>query len=252
MTAETARTDEEGGPEPMSGRPGAPRHVAIIMDGNGRWAKRRGLPRVAGHRKGVEAAQVIVRAAGDLGIEVLTLYAFSSENWRRPATEIADLMDLLRRFIRRELGQLAEAGIRIKVIGDYHAFESDVVALIDDAIARTADNRRATLAVALNYGSQSELAAVARDLAREAKDGTLDPESIDESTVAARLSTTELPPLDLLIRTSGEKRLSNFLLWQAAYAELHFTDTLWPDFDADELASAIAEFGRRERRFGGL
>ncbi len=252
MTAGAARTTAETGPDSGTGADRTPRHVAIIMDGNGRWAKRRGLPRVAGHRKGVEATRTVVEAAGELGIEVLTLYAFSSENWRRPASEIADLMNLLRRFIREELERLADAGIRIKVIGDYHAFETDIVALIDGAVARTQSNEKATLVVALNYGSQAELVAVARDLAGEAARGAIDPAQIDEAAIASRLDTAGLPPLDLLIRTSGEKRLSNFLLWQAAYAELHFTDTLWPDFGAAELAEAVADYGRRDRRFGGL
>jgi undecaprenyl diphosphate synthase len=230
----------------------APRHVAIIMDGNGRWAKKRRLPRVAGHRRGVEAARQVVRAAGDLGIEVLTLYAFSSENWRRPAEEISDLMGLLRRFIIDDIDELAEAGVRLRVIGDYRAFQPDVVRLIDDAIARTAANSRTTLAVALNYGSQNELARAARLLAEQAAAGALDPSTITADSLDERLYTADLPPVDLLIRTSGERRLSNFLLWQAAYAELLFVDTLWPDFGRDELAAAVEDFARRERRFGGL
>ncbi|RJF91581.1 isoprenyl transferase [Sphingomonas cavernae] len=230
----------------------APRHVAIIMDGNGRWAKKRLLPRAAGHRQGVEAARRVVRAAGDLGLEVLTLYAFSSENWRRPATEISDLMGLLRRFILNDIDELAEAGVRLRIIGDYQALEPDVVAMIDSAIARTAANTRTTLVIALNYGAQQELVRAARSLAADAAAGKLDPGAIDITDIDARLDTSDLPPLDLLIRTSGEKRLSNFLLWQAAYAELLFVDTLWPDFDRDALAEAIAHFGQRERRFGGL
>ncbi|MGJ8537241.1 MAG: isoprenyl transferase [Parasphingopyxis sp.] len=229
-----------------------PRHVAIIMDGNGRWAQRRGLPRIAGHRKGIEAAREVVKTAGALGIEVLTLYAFSSENWSRPASEIADLMNLLRRFIRKELEALAGEGIRIRVIGDYQAFDSDVVELIDSAIARTADNRKATLVVALNYGSQFEITEAARQVAAEVQRGALSLDEITDETLEARLSTHGLPPLDLLIRTSGEKRLSNFLLWQAAYAELLFTDTLWPDFGEEALRQAIDEFSRRDRRYGGL
>lgn len=229
-----------------------PRHVAIIMDGNGRWAQRRGLPRIAGHRKGIEAAREVVKTAGALGIEVLTLYAFSSENWSRPASEIADLMNLLRRFIRKELEALAGEGIRIYVIGDYQAFDSDVVELIDRAIARTADNSKATLVVALNYGSQFEITEAARQIASDVQRGALSLDEITDETVEARLSTHGLPPLDLLIRTSGEKRLSNFLLWQAAYAELLFTDTLWPDFGEEALRQAIDEFSRRDRRYGGL
>ncbi|MCJ8158571.1 isoprenyl transferase [Sphingomonas sp. LaA6.9] len=222
------------------------------MDGNGRWAKKRLLPRAAGHRQGVEAARRIVRAAGELGLEVLTLYAFSSENWRRPATEISDLMGLLRRFIVNDIDELAEAGVRLRIIGDYHALEPDVVAMIDSAMARTAGNSKTTLVIALNYGAQQELVRAVRSLAADALAGKIDPLAIDTGDIDARLDTCDLPPLDLLIRTSGEKRLSNFLLWQAAYAELLFVDTLWPDFDRDALAEAIAHFGQRERRFGGL
>jgi len=240
-------------PLPSREREGnAPRHVAIIMDGNGRWAKARRLPRVAGHRRGVEAARQVVRAAGDLGLEVLTLYAFSSENWRRPANEISDLMGLLRRFIVDDIDELAEAGVRLRVIGDYQAFQPDVVRLIDGAIARTAANSRTTLVIALNYGSQNELVRAARIIAEQARAGELRPQEITADTVANALYTADLPPVDLLIRTSGERRLSNFLLWQTAYAELLFVDTLWPDFGGAELAAAISDFSRRERRFGGL
>jgi undecaprenyl diphosphate synthase len=229
-----------------------PRHVAIIMDGNGRWAKARHLPRLAGHRRGVEAVRTVVRAAGEIGIEVLTLYAFSSQNWRRPAGEIADLMGLLRNYIRGELEELASNGIRLQIIGDYSRFDPDLVRMIEGACARTIDNKGMTLVIALNYGAQDELARVSRELAREAQAGTLDPDMIDPAMIDARLDTRGLPPLDLLVRTSGEQRLSNFLLWQASYAELLFVDTLWPDFDAAALQAAVAEFGRRERRYGGL
>lgn len=229
-----------------------PRHVAIIMDGNGRWAKARRLPRVAGHRRGVEAARRVVRAAGDLGIEVLTLYAFSSENWRRPADEISDLMGLLRRFIVDDIDELAEAGVRLRVIGDYHAFQPDVVRLIDDAIARTSSNSKTTLVIALNYGSHNELARAARSLAEQVQRGEIDPSAITAEAIGDALYTANLPPVDLLIRTSGERRLSNFLLWQTAYAELLFVETLWPEFGEADLAAAINDFARRERRFGGL
>ena len=229
-----------------------PRHVAIIMDGNGRWAKARGLPRSAGHRAGAEAARKAVRAAGEAGVECLTLYAFSSENWRRPAAEISDLTGLLRFYIKRELESLHKEGIRLKIIGDHRAFDSDVATLVDAAVTRTAKNRRMTLAIALNYGARGELVNAARALAEKAAAGTLDPAAIDETAIEAALDTHDLPPLDLLIRTSGEQRLSNFLLWQAAYAELLFVDTLWPDFDGDTLRAAIAEYARRERRYGGL
>jgi undecaprenyl diphosphate synthase len=229
-----------------------PRHVAIIMDGNGRWAKSRRLPRIAGHRQGVEAVRRTVRAAGDLGIEALTLYAFSSENWRRPAAEIADLMGLLRRYIRSELEELAREGVKLRIIGDYRKLEPDLVRMLDEAVEKTAGNGRLTLAIALNYGAQDELLRAARRLMREARAGELDPDTLDDATFEARLDTVGLPRLDLLIRTSGEQRLSNFLLWQAAYAELVFTDTLWPDFDREHLVAAIELFGRRERRYGGL
>jgi undecaprenyl diphosphate synthase len=229
-----------------------PRHVAIIMDGNGRWAKSRRLPRVAGHRQGVEAVRRTVRAAGDLGIEALTLYAFSSENWRRPAAEIADLMGLLRRYIRSELEEIAREGVRLRIIGDYRKLEPDLVQMLVDAVAKTANNERLTLAIALNYGAQDEMLRAARRLMREARAGEIDPDTLDDAAFEARLDTVGLPRLDLLIRTSGEQRLSNFLLWQAAYAELVFTDTLWPDFDREHLAAAIEMFGRRERRYGGL
>ncbi|MEM8697355.1 MAG: isoprenyl transferase [Pseudomonadota bacterium] len=251
MTAEPARSVDDAAAGTGSGA-GIPRHVAIIMDGNGRWAQKRGLPRIAGHRKGIEAARSVVKAAGAIGIEVLTLYAFSSENWNRPASEIADLMNLLRRFIRKELEALAGEGIRIRVIGDYRAFEPDVVELIDGAIARTVNNSTATLVVALNYGSQSEITEAVRALAQDAAEGNLSPGDIGPSAIESRLSTHGLPPLDLLIRTSGEHRLSNFLLWQSAYAELYFTDTLWPDFDEEALRRAVSDFGRRDRRYGGL
>ena len=222
-----------------------PRHVAIIMDGNGRWAKARRLPRAAGHKAGVEAVRRVTRAARDLNIEVLTLYAFSSENWRRPAEEVQDLMGLLRHFLRAEIATLVADNVRLRVIGDYHALSRDLVAMIEDAIARTAVNTGPTLVIALNYGAQAEIAAAARD-------GSIDPADIDEARIEGELTTRELPPLDLLIRTSGEQRLSNFLLWQAAYAELLFVDTLWPDFNADTLAAAVECFMRRQRRFGGL
>lgn len=229
-----------------------PRHVAIIMDGNGRWAKARGLPRVAGHRAGAEAARRALRAAGEAGVECLTLYAFSSENWRRPKTEIADLTGLLRFYVQRELDSLHREGIRLKVLGDHNAFESDVARMVDAAVAKTAGNSRMTLAIALNYGSRNELVGAARHLAGQVAAGELKAEEIDEARIDAALYTGGLPPLDLLIRTSGEQRLSNFLLWQAAYAELLFVDTLWPDFDEAVMQSALVEYARRERRYGGL
>jgi undecaprenyl diphosphate synthase len=228
-----------------------PRHVAIIMDGNGRWAKARGLPRAAGHRQGAEAARKVLRAAGEAGVECLTLYAFSSENWRRPQDEINDLMGLLRFYISRELDALHREGVRLRILGDHKAFQADVAKLVDQAVERTAGNRRMTLAIALNYGARAELVQAARRLAERVEAGELRPADVDEAGIEASLDTAELPPLDLLIRTSGEQRLSNFLLWQAAYAELLFVDTLWPDFDGDALRSALADYAGRERRFGG-
>ena len=228
-----------------------PRHVAIIMDGNGRWAASRRLPRIAGHRQGIEAVRAIVRAAPTLGIETLTLYAFSSENWRRPASEVEDLMGLLRHYLVSEIEELESQGARLTVIGDYRRLKPALVELIDDAIVRTASNDRIHLVIALNYGARDELLRASRQLAAEARDGKIDPVTIDEAAIEARLDTAGLPPLDLLIRTSGECRLSNFLLWQAAYAELLFVDTLWPDFDAKALADAIAVFAARDRRYGG-
>jgi len=239
--------------EAVAGGGGAlPRHVAIIMDGNGRWAKKRHLPRIAGHRAGVEAVRRVSRAARAMGIEALTLYAFSSENWRRPESEVSDLMGLLRLFLRNDLEEMAEENVRLRVIGDYRRFAPDLVSMIDDALARTAVNTGPILVIALNYGSQAEIAAAARRLAEQARDGALDPASIDEDTIERELLTSDLPPLDLLIRTSGEVRLSNFLLWQTAYAELLFVDTLWPDFDGAALADAVQVFGQRQRRYGGL
>lgn len=229
-----------------------PRHVAIIMDGNGRWAAARRMPRAMGHRAGVEAVRTVTRAARALGIEALTLYAFSSENWRRPAEEIGGLMKLLKLFIRNDLAELVRENVRLRVLGDYRRFPEDVVALIDDALARTAGNSGPILAIALNYGAQAELVEAARALAERAARGAIDPASIDADAIEAQLATRDLPPLDLMIRTSGEQRLSNFLLWQAAYAELLFVDTLWPDFGADELAAAVEAFGQRQRRYGGL
>jgi undecaprenyl diphosphate synthase len=235
-----------------AGGASVPRHIAIIMDGNGRWAKARGLPRVAGHRQGAESARKVLRAAGEAGVECLTLYAFSSENWRRPETEINDLMGLLRFYIGSELNALHREGVRLKILGDHTAFPADVAKLVDQAVSKTAANQRMTLAIALNYGSRGELVQAARRLASRAAAGEIKPEEIDEGLVDRSLYTSELPPLDLLIRTSGEVRLSNFLLWQAAYAELLFVDTLWPDFDGDSLRAALDHFAARERRYGGL
>ena len=220
------------------------RHVAIIMDGNGRWAKKRLLPRVAGHKAGVEAVRTIVRAAGDLGIEAMTLYAFSSENWKRPEEEVSDLMGLMKRFILSDLDEFAANDVKLKVIGNWRALAPDVVALIENALERTAGNKRTTLAVALNYGAQDEMVRAAKAAAEAGE--------ISEAAIEAHLDTADMPPLDLLIRTSGEVRLSNFLLWQSAYAELYFTDILWPDFKPADLKAALDHFARRDRRYGGL
>ena len=218
------------------------RHVAIIMDGNGRWAKQHHLPRVMGHRKGVEAVRALVRAVQPMRLECLTLYAFSSENWKRPEGEVDDLMNLMRRFIKSDLPEFVANDVRLKIIGDYKALAPDIVEMLEDALAQTAKGTR-TLAVALNYGGQQE---IARAATKAAEHGPITDESI-----AAHLDTADLPPLDLLIRTSGEVRLSNFLLWQCAYAEMMFVDTLWPDFTPEQLAELLDEFSGRERRYGG-
>jgi undecaprenyl diphosphate synthase len=217
-----------------------PRHVAIIMDGNGRWARDRGLPRALGHRQGVEAVRRTVRAAIELEISYLTIFSFSTENWKRPLEEIDDLMGLMKRFIRRDLVDLHKAGVRIRMIGERQQVDSDLMTLIDEAVEVTANNTVMTLVIAFNYGSRGEIAKAARRLAEDVAAGRLAPD------------TCEIPDPDLLIRTSGEMRLSNFLLWQTAYTEFVFLDTYWPDFDRGVLESAIAEFRARERRFGGL
>ena len=228
-----------------------PRHVAIIMDGNGRWAQRQGLPRVAGHRAGAEAVRRTLRAAVEAGVEVLTLYAFSSENWRRSDEEVSDLTGLLRFYVDRELETLEKEGVRLRLIGEPAAFGKDLESRLQRAVERTAGDARLTLVVALNYGSRGEIAAAARDLARQAVDGRTTAEMIDEQAIAAQLQTRDFPELDLLIRTSGEMRLSNFLLWQAAYAELVFVETLWPDFDETAFGLALSQYASRQRRFGG-
>ena len=241
-----ARVDS-GGEAP----PAIPRHVAIIMDGNGRWASKRGLPRAAGHKAGADAVRRSLEAAVEQGVEALTLYAFSSENWKRSAEEIEDLKGLMRFYLERELATLAKEGVRLKLIGDYSAFGADLVGRLDRANETTAGNSRLTLVVALNYGSRAEIAAAARALCEKVAAGELEPSQADEQALDRQLQTHGLPELDLLIRTSGEVRLSNFLLWQAAYAELVFVDTLWPDFGKAEFAEALTRFAQRERRFGG-
>ena len=250
MTSSTAAEAE--GAAGLGGNGAAvPRHVAIIMDGNGRWAKQRGLPRAAGHKAGAEAVRRTLQAAADAGVEVLTLYAFSSENWRRSDDEIADLKGLMRYYLERELGRLVGEGVRLRLIGDYRAFGAGMARQLEAAVKKTAGNARLTLVVALNYGSRGELADAAARLAQKAVAGTIDPDGIDEAAIAAELDTAGLPDPDLLIRTSGEVRLSNFLLWQSAYAELLFTPVLWPDFDEQAFADALEQFASRQRRFGG-
>jgi undecaprenyl diphosphate synthase len=218
------------------------KHVAIIMDGNGRWAKARHLPRVVGHQRGVEAVRKLVRSLKDTSVECLTLYAFSTENWRRPEDEVGDLMDLMRKFVKSDLPEFLANDVKLHILGDWQGLAPDIVEMLEDALAKTANGSR-TLAVALNYGSQQEIVRAARLAAAEGE--------ICNEALERHLYTYELPPLDLLIRTSGELRLSNFLLWQCAYAEMIFTDVLWPDFTPKHLADALDQFARRERRYGG-
>ena len=239
------------GAKGLGGGNKVPRHVAIIMDGNGRWAQQRGLPRAAGHKAGAEAVRRALQAAADHGVEVLTLYAFSSENWRRSKEEISDLTALMRFYLERELKTLEKERVKLKLIGDYSAFGGELVARLERAVERTAANDRLTLVIALIYGSRAEIAGAARRLAEKAVAGELDAANLDEAAISAELQTKDLPELDLLIRTSGEVRLSNFLLWQAAYAELLFLDILWPDFDEAAFARALETYVARERRFGG-
>lgn len=227
-----------------------PRHVAVIMDGNGRWAAARSLPRAAGHRAGSQAVRRTIEAAISAGVTWLTLYAFSSENWRRPADEVLELTGLLKHYLRQELAELAAQGVRLRVIGDRSRFDAETRAELDRAERTTTGNTRLNLNVALSYGARDELVRAARAIARAAAAGTLDPATLDEAQFETFLSTAGMPDPDLMIRTSGERRLSNFLLWQSAYAELVFLDVLWPDFGPAEFGGALAEFARRERRFG--
>jgi undecaprenyl diphosphate synthase len=229
-----------------------PQHVAIIMDGNGRWAKARGLPRVAGHRRGADAVRRVVRGAGELGIPVLTLFAFSTENWTRPADEVNDLMGLLRHYLRNELDELRKNGARLRIIGNRKGLASDIVRDISDAENMTRSNSRIDVNICINYGARDEILQAARNLARQVAAGELSADRIDEDRFESELLTAGVPDPDLLIRTSGEQRISNFMLWQCAYAELVFVDTLWPDFGKEHLEQAIAEFRRRERRYGGV
>ena len=229
-----------------------PRHVAIIMDGNGRWAEARGLPRFAGHTAGVEAVRRTVRASIELGISHLTIYSFSTENWTRPETEVSFLMGLMRRFIRSDLAELHSNGVRIRLIGERDRVDADLLALMDEAVELTSVNTALTLVIAFNYGGRGEIAKAAQRLARDVAAGRLAVEAVTPDALSAALDTADLPDPDLLIRTSGEERLSNFLLWQLAYAEFLFLDVLWPDFDKAHLERAVQEFRTRDRRFGGL
>jgi undecaprenyl diphosphate synthase len=227
-----------------------PTHVAIIMDGNGRWARSRGLPRTIGHRYGAEAVRRTVKGATELGISYLTLFGFSSENWKRPVSEVTDLMGLLRRYLQSEIAELHKNGVRLRIIGEREGLGSDIVTLIENAETSTAGNTSLNLTLALNYGSRREIVLAARALAEDAAAGRIDPSAIDESIFALRLATAGMPDPDLLIRTSGEQRVSNFLLWQSAYTELVFLDILWPDFNVHHLEDAVQEFNRRDRRYG--
>lgn len=229
-----------------------PEHVAIIMDGNGRWAKQRGLPRIMGHRRGVEAVRETVRAAGECGLKYLTLFAFSSENWRRPESEVSDLLGLLKAFIRRDLADLHKENVRVRVIGDRENLKDDIRNLLIEAEQMTAENTALTLVIAFNYGSRDEIARAAASLARDVAAGLIDASAIDPDAIAARLDTAGMPDPDLIIRTSGEERLSNFMLWQAAYSEFLFIPDFWPDFDRKTFFSAIDQYMTRDRRFGGL
>ena len=227
-----------------------PRHIAIIMDGNGRWAQARGLPRIAGHRHGAEAARRAVTAAAELGVPYLTLFGFSSENWRRPSGEIQDLMGLLRHYLRGEIAELHRNGVRLRVIGELSRLDPDILEMIERAEAMTRDNARITVTIALSYGGRAEIVAAVRAIAQRVQSGSLAAAAIDEDCFARYLFTAGLPDPDLLIRTSGEQRISNFLLWQSAYSEFLFTKTLWPDFSKRDLEEAIEEFCGRERRYG--
>lgn len=249
---QTARSAHVANASPASGAPYGLKHVGIIMDGNGRWATRRGMPRALGHRAGVEALRGIVRAMSDLGIPYLTVYSFSSENWSRPAAEIAELLGLLKRFIRKDLADLNAQNVRVRVIGSREGLSDDVNLLLNEAELLTERNTGLNFLIAFNYGARQEILDAARSLCRDAAQGRLNPDALTAEDLAARLSTRGVPDPDLIIRTSGEERLSNFLLWQAAYSEFIFSPVLWPDFDRKALEECLGEYGRRTRRFGGV
>ena len=227
-----------------------PRHVAVIMDGNGRWAKQHGLPRIAGHRRGVDSVRLLIRRCAELGIPYLTLFAFSSENWRRPATEVKLLMDLLRATLDNEVRKLHENEVRVRVVGERSRLNPRIRSLIADAEALTANNTRLNVTIALNYGGRWDIAQACRRIAEEVREGRLAPESVDTGTIERFLSTCFLPEPDLFIRTGGEQRISNFLLWQLAYCELYFTEVLWPEFGPEAFDHALSSFAQRQRRFG--
>ena len=228
----------------------SPNHIAIIMDGNGRWAEARGMPRIAGHKKGADAARKTIECAMSHGVKYLTLFGFSSENWKRPEEEISELMSLLRHYLVNDIDELKKNGVRLRVIGERFELSSDIVELIEECELKTKDNHEINLIIALSYGSRAEITSAVRSLADKSVSGEINPDQIDEAMIEKHLSTSDIPDPDLLIRTSGEKRISNFLLWQLAYAELVFVDCLWPDFDDIAFSNAISEFNRRERRYG--
>ncbi|MGK0266273.1 MAG: undecaprenyl diphosphate synthase [Maricaulis sp.] len=238
--------------EDVSALSPGPGHVAIIMDGNGRWAKARGRPRAFGHARGVEAVRRVVESAGEMGVRHLTLFSFSTENWNRPADEVGALFELMRRYVEADLETLKGRGVRVRIIGRRDDLSADMQAIIERAESGTRHNRDFHLTIAFNYGGRDEIVRAARDLARAVKAGDIEADAIDSDAFAARLDTADLPDVDLVIRTSGEQRISNFLLWQAAYAELLFIDVLWPDFEPKHLAAAIETFQQRDRRYGGL
>jgi undecaprenyl diphosphate synthase len=229
-----------------------PRHIAVIMDGNGRWARERGLPRIEGHRRGSQSVRACTAACVEAGVPYLTLYAFSKENWQRPADEVSALMNLLDRFLAEQISEIMEKNIRLRAIGHLDDLPENARRRLDSAIDRSAGNTALTLTLALSYGARTEIVDAARQIAREAKSGTLDPETVTEETIASRLYTAGIPDPDLLVRTSGEMRVSNFLLWQISYAEIVVTPKLWPDFAKDDLFAAMQEYARRHRRYGGI
>ncbi|MFC1672830.1 isoprenyl transferase [Pseudomonadota bacterium] len=252
MSTSSTPSATHGNATPKEAGASVPAHVAIIMDGNGRWAAARGLPRTEGHRRGAESARKVIKSASRAGVKYLTLFGFSSENWKRPSGEVLDLMGLLRLYLRKELAELHKQGVRFRVIGDRTRLPGDVQDLVEAAEERTKDNTGLNLVLALSYGARAEVTNAARALAERVRAGEIDPADIDEEAFAANLETADIPDPDLLIRTSGEQRVSNFLLWQLAYTEFVFTDILWPDFDDQEFESALVQFRARERRFGAV